>query len=325
MLGVLAGIVFIFAGLAAYFHFETGLSLALVFVIAGAAVVLIGVAGLKIRTWDLVLFIIGLIILANVVGFNYYQTTTSGTSSYYVSSSNISTSKIEILANSVLGGVDVHFSNNADFGYQVVFHNAFFGFPFLNFSGGESTVTNQTRDGVLYLNAAAQGSITITLGLKYEVSINATTTVGSIDMDSPAGVETNIKSISLVASTGSVEATFSSGNISGITMKTSTGSVNFESNYLSPSTAHVPISISSSTGSVNINMKIASDAAVGVDATSNLGSVNHHLTGFTISMSSNNHLVASSGSMGTSPKSFQITSSVGTGSINISGELVPPH
>lgn len=322
MLGILAGLVFIIAGLSAMFHLELGFSLALVLVFAGAAVVLVALFGFRIRTWDLALFIVGLIILVNVVGLDYYQNNRYSTSSYSVGSQYVQVPKINIMANSAFGSIDVHFSTNTDLAYQVVFQNSFFGFPFFNYASN-SSLTNQTRNDVFYLNASSQGSITITIGINYMVNINATTGVGSINFVSPPGTEANIQSVSLETGAGSVDVQINSANISGISLKTGTGSINFVSNYLDASTSAVPIYINSGAGSANVNMKITNDAAVQIDATSGLGSLTQHLTGFTVSTNSNNHLVASSGNIETAARSFLVTVSVGTGATDISVQLIP--
>lgn len=321
--GVLAGLVFIIAGLFAQFHLELGLSLALILVFAGVAVVLVALFRFRIRMWDLVLFIIGLILLANVSGINYYQNSKYSTSSYTVGSEYVHVPTIDLFASSALGSIDVRFSTNSSLAYQVVFQNSFFGFPFF-YLGNNSSLTNQTRNGILYLNASAQGSITITIGADYVVSINANSGVGSISVISPPSSESNIQSVSLETGAGSVDAQINGANISSISLKTGTGSVDFVSNYLRAGGSNIPISINSGTGSININVKIASDAAVRVDATSSLGSISQHLTGFTINTDSSNHLVASIGNIETAPRSFLISASVGTGSMNINGELVSP-
>ena len=321
VLGILAGLVFILAGLSAMFRFEFGFSLALVFVFAGTAVVLVALFGFRIHVWDLVLFIVALIILANVVGLNYYQNSRYAISSYSVGSQYVQAPRINIIATSGFGGINVRFSSNTDLAYQVLFQNSFFGFPFLNFGTG-TTLTNQTRDGILYLNANSQGSITITIGINYIVSVNATTGVGSISFVSPSSPEASVQSVSLETGAGSLDAQINADNVSWISLKTGTGSIEFTSNYLDASGPNTPIFVNSGAGSINTNFKIANNTAVQIDATSGLGSISQHLTGFTIGTSSNSHLVASSGNTETASRSFLMTLSVGTGSINISGQML---
>lgn len=319
VLGVLAGLVFIVSGLAAIIHLQFEFLVILVLIAAGAALILTAVFGFRVRIWDLSLFIVGLIVLANVAGMNYYQTGTYRTTSFSVGSAYVNQQKIDVYANSGFGSISILFSSNADLAYQVVFSNAIFRSPFLNF-GTNPTLTNETRDGILYLNATSGGSITITIGTKYETSINATTSVGSINMLTAQGPTINVQNISLVSGTGSIEAQIDSTNISQILLETGTGSINFASNYLATTMPRVPIHITSGTGSVNIHLKTASDVAVQINATSTLGSISQHLIGFTLSTNTNNHLVASFGNIRTATKSFYIKTSVGTGSINIAAQ-----
>ncbi|HZW58438.1 MAG TPA: hypothetical protein VFF30_19275 [Nitrososphaerales archaeon] len=328
VLGVLAGIVFIIAGLAAFLHLEIGLSIAIVLIIAGAGVVLVGVAGFRTRGWDIALFVISLIVLASIVSTNYYTpSTTNAVYTYSATRAQVSASKIDLFASAGLGSVDVGFSNS-DQAYQVTFGSgAFFGFPFFGPPANDFKLTNQTRNGVLFLNATSSTtSITITLSTSYVANITATTSTGSVSLSRPGGgAAVKIQSVSLTSGTGSVSATLDGKNISGISLKSSTGSVNLNSNYLSPASARVPISISSSTGSVDVNIKIANNAAVAINASSNTGSVSQHLPGFTITQSTNNRLQASAGDVATAPKSFLISMSVSLGSINVNGELVSPQ
>ena len=326
ILSILSGIVFVLAGLSAYFHFETNFSIALIFIIAGAAVVLVGVTGFKTHGWEIAIFVISLIVLGGVISTNYYQTTTRSVYTYSVSSLSPSISSIDIIATTGVGSINVGFSTNSDLAYQVTFENTVFGLPFTNLASSNFTLTNQTRNNILYLNATSSSAgIVITLGLRYAISIEATTGTGSIDLTTPSNGAANLQSISLSTSTGSVNAKIDARNVSGISLKSSTGSINFASDYLSPSSSRIPFSISSSVGSVDISMKTASDAAIGVNATNSLGSISQHLSGYTVLESTNNHLVATAGNIASAQKSFLVTISGGLGSINITGELVPPQ
>lgn len=326
ILSLLSGIVFVLAGLAAYFHFETNFSIALIFIIAGAAVVLIGVTGFRTHGWEIAIFVISLIVLGGVVSTNYFQTNTRSVYTYSVASLPDNISGINIMATTGVGSINIGYSTNSDLAYQVTFEDTVFGLPFTNLVTSNFTLTNQTTNNILYLNATSSSSkIVITLGMKYITNIEAITGTGSIDLTTPSSGETNLQSVSLDTSTGSVNAKIVARNISGISLKSSTGSINFASDYLSPSSTHVPISISSSVGSVEISMKTANTAAVGINATNSLGSITQHLSGFTILTSTNNHLVASAGNINSAEKSFLVTIDSGLGSININGELVSPQ
>ena len=282
----------------------------------------VAIAGFRTRGWDIALFIISMIVLASVVSTNYYLPSGNTISTYSATNAQVNASDIDLLASSSLGSINVRFSGNSDLAYQVVFQSSPFVFPFLNLPSSTINFTNHTLNGILYLIASSSdASITITIGLGYSLRINATTSTGSITLSRPADGEAYIQSASLVTGTGSINAQIEGRNISGIFLAASTGSVNLASNFLSPTASHVPISISSGTGSIVVNLKMADNVGIGVDATSGLGSISHNLQNFTITKSSNNQLVANAGNE-SSERSFAITADVGTGSISLSCQLV---
>ena len=323
-LAILAGVVFVLAGLAALFHLEIGFAVALIFIVGGAAVVLVAIAGFRTRSWDIALFIISMIVFASVVSTNYYLPSGNTILTYSATNAQVNASRIDLLVTSSLGSINVQFSGNSDLGYQVVFQSSPFVFPFFNLPSSTISLANRTSDGILYLNASSSdASIKITIGSNYSLRINATTSTGSITMTRPSESESNIQSASLVTGTGNINAQIEGRDISGILLAASTGSVNFASNYLSTSMSHVPISVSSGTGSIVVNLKVASDVGIGVDANSGLGSISHNLQNFTITQSSNNRLIANAGNT-TSERSFLLTTDVGTGSISLSCQLVSP-
>lgn len=283
---------------------------------------LVAIAGFRTRGWDIALFIISMIVFAGVVSTNYFLPSGTTISTYSATTAQVNASDIDLLASSSLGSINVGFSRNSDLAYQVVFQSSPFVFPFLNLPASTINLTNNTLNGILYLNASSSdASITITIGSGYSLRINATTSTGSITLTRPAAGEANIQSASLVTGTGSISAQMEGQNISGISLAASTGSVNLDSNFLSPITSNVPISISSGTGSIVVNLKIAGNVGIGVDATSGLGSISYHLQNFTITKSSNNRLMANAGNA-SSERSFAITADVGTGSISLSCQLV---
>lgn len=326
ILSVLAGLVFVLAGLSAYFHFETNFSVALIFIVAGAAIVLVGLTGFRTHGWEIAIFVISLVVLGGVVSTNYFQTTTRSVYNYSVAELPANISGIDVLATAGVGSINVQFSTNSDLAYQVIFENTAFGLPFTNLVPSNFSLSNQTKNNVLYLNASSSSSaIVITLGMKYALNIEAITGTGSVDFTTPTSGEVNLQNILLETSTGSVNAKIEARNISGLSLKSSTGSINFQSDYLSPSSSHVPITAISSVGSVNINFKTATNTAVGINATNNLGSISQHLSGYTILESTSNRLIASAGNFNSAPNSFAVTINSGLGSINIAAELVTPQ
>ena len=114
MVAILAGIIFVLAGLSAIFHLEFGFSIALIFIVGGAAVVVVAIAGFRTRGWDIALFIISMIVLASVVSTNYYLPSGNTISTYSATNAQVNASDIDLLASSSLGSINVLFYGNSD-------------------------------------------------------------------------------------------------------------------------------------------------------------------------------------------------------------------
>jgi len=320
-LRLFAGLAFIAAGLLVYFNVNLGFSFALVFIVAGVAVVLIGFLGHRATAGDIALFIISLLVLAGAA--SSYNFATGAGHSYYVTKAQVSASHIAIDATTSFGSIALRFSNNADLAFQVVFGRttAFpFSFPLVNQS---TSFTNVTRGGVLFLNAnSSTADITITMGSGYLVDFNASAGTGSVNLDSTSlGQKFGVVSIS--TGTGSIDARIDTSSISYLSLQGGTGSVNFNSNYLSTNGVHVPITVTTGTGSVNFNAMIPNNVGVHLSASNGFGSISRNLQGFTISQSSNGQLTASADE--SSAASFEVNLSVGTGSMSVDASIVSPQ
>ena len=319
VLRLFAGLIFFAAGLLVYFKVNFGFSFALVFIVAGAAVVLIGLLGHRASAGDIALFIISLIILAGVA--SSYNFATGAEHSYFATKGQVVASHIAIDATTSFGSITLGFSNNADLAFQVVFGRTIV-FPFSIPPGNQSTsFSNVTRGGVLFLNASSSSAdITITMGQGYLVDFNASAGTGSVSFDSTSlGQKFGIVSIS--TGTGSVDARLDTPSISYLRLQGGTGSVNFNSNYLSTGGVHVPITLSTGTGSVNFHAMIPNNVGVYLSASNGFGSISRNLQGFTMSQSSNGQLTASADE--SSVASFEVNLSVGTGSMNVDASIVP--
>jgi len=319
-LRLVAGVVFILSGALAYFRVNLGLSTALVFVLAGVAVIAVGMLGRRARPADVAILIIALIIFAGVASSANYSTVNTRT--YNVTRGEIAASRIEIDSNTRFGGITVKFSGNSDLGYQVAFRQTTFQFPFSFqiFGNSSNSISNFTRDGTLFLSAnSTSADIIVTLGPGYLISINATAGTGSIEVDSST-LNQRFGHISLSTGTGSIDTHIDTTGISSLNLQTGTGSVSFNSNYLSPSGSKIPIMVSTGTGSLTFNSKFPSAVGVNISASNGFGTISKNLTGFRILQSSNGALVASEGSLGGS--SFEVTLSVGTGLMNVDATLV---
>jgi len=322
---MIGGVLFILAGMFAYVRVDSAYAIVVVLIVAGIIAILVGLTGLRTQGWEIAVFAIGVIVFAAVLGSNYYygQANSEVAQTYTATSGEINASSIVVSAESSLGSIDIGFSSNSDMGYQVTFRIPSFIFPFFNVESGTPRLTNFTSGRVLYLNASSSAaSISITIGERYAAIIHATTSTGSIDLKTPAGSVGNIRNISLSADTGSVRASVDGGNVSSIKLSTNTGSVNLQSNFLSPAGKHIPILVSSNTGSADVNISVANNVAVGINGSTAFGSILHDLPGFSVSENSNGRLVASAGNLSGAQRSFLVGASVNTGSLSIDCFLV---
>jgi hypothetical protein len=316
LLRLLAGIVFLLAGLFAYYHVPLG-ALGIVLVVAGIVIIAIPLAGHRPQGGDVALFVIALIAMAasasatSFEGTNYVGT---GIAVYSASASSLHATAVDLSVSANLGSISIQSSTNSDLGYKVVFTTtSVFGiFPFAyNYS-----VTNMTIGGTLFLNATARAaSISITLGPEYFRNIVASSNTGSVDLE--WSTNETLGSVVLSSNTGSVDANVATSGIRELSLSTNTGSVSLSSDYLVPATARVPITLSTDTGSVSFDVRIPLTSGMSIQASNSLGSISHDLAGFAISQSSNNQLSATYGDLNTA-NSFVVIVSASTGSVSLS-------
>jgi len=320
LLRLFAGLVFIVAGLLIYYNVNLGFSLALVLVVAGAAVVVIGLLGHRARPADIALFVISLLVLAGVA--SSYNFTTGTEHTYSATKTQVSVSHISIDATTSFGSITLRFSNNADLAYQVVFGRTI-AFPFsIPFGNRSISFSNFTSDGVLFLNANSSADITITLGSGYLIDLNATARTGSVNVDSTS-IGQKFGEVSISTGTGSINVQLDTSSISYLNLQGGTGSVSFNSNYFSTNGMHVPITLSTGTGSIDFHAMIPNNVGVHLSGSNGFGSISRSLQGFTISQSTNGQLTASADE--SSVASFEVSLSVGTGSMSVDASIVSPQ
>jgi len=322
ILRLVAGLIFVTSALFVFYKVNLGLSFALLFVIAGVAVLAIGFLGHRARGFDIALLVIALIIFAGVASTYNYTSISSRT--YTATKSEVSVSRILIDVRTDFGSISIKFSQNTDLCYVVTFGETTSAFPFSIplFGNASNTFSNTTSDGILTLNASSGASnITITLGPGYLVGINASGGTGSIDLNSNV-IAQQFGQLYLSTGTGSIQAHLESLGVSGLQLQTGTGSISLDSNYLSPRGTHVPVMLTTGTGSVNFNVKFPNSVGIALNASNGFGTISKNLPGFEILESSNGVLKATEGNM--AGTSFEVSFSVGTGSVSIDASLVNP-
>jgi len=322
VLRVLGGILFVLAGAAYYFGITVAFSAPLVFIVAGAAVVLLALIGHRARGGDVAIFVIGLLVL----GFFITPGIGLGSSSSQLVSHTaektvLSSQRIDLLAYTDVGSINVVYSSRSDLAYQVNFTRS--SFPFRLFAGLPSTsLSNETQGGIFTLNATARlYDISIAIGTGYILNITANSGTGSVDVKGLSSER--LGTVSLQTGTGSISGNLTSLSVGGISLHAGTGSVSLHSSYLAPNGPRVPITLKAGTGSVDLDVKLANGTAVSIDASAPLGGVSHSLQGFTVSpQSSRSNLQATAGDVNTAAKSFVVEASAGTGSVAIDAQFL---
>jgi hypothetical protein len=315
---VLGGVAFVLAGLLAYYGITFGNSAFLLFILAGAAVIVVAVSGHRPPGGDIAIFILGVLVLSGVAaGYSPGNQVTT----YSATTDQVHATKIVLSVSADTGSVSILFGDRGNLAYQVNFTRSFgpFVFPLGN---GENVLTNSTSGGVLNLKTTSSTSdVKVYVRRGYSVNVTATTGTGSIDLTAPSSED--LRSISLSTTTGSVNAVVDSSTIQSLDLRTTTGSINLASDQLGTSGQKVPVTVSTSLGSLNIRLNIAASVAVSLQATTGLGSINHDLVGFSVTTDKSNNLVASYGSPGSAPHSFLVSTSTDLGSQDLTIKILP--
>ena len=313
-LRLIAGFVFVLAGLFAYYGFRTVFALPIVLIVAGGALVLVVLTGRRPGGEDIALLVIALLAFGLVVSGPSF-TGPRETITYSASRSQVNVNQVVLNTDASFGSVTILFSDNESLAYRVEISRStmasFFQGDVSNFS-----FSNQTRDGTLLLNmSSTDAEILVTLGPHYTTSLDASTGTGSITLTAPR--TERVDKIVLTTGTGSINAEINAQGVKVLTLSAGTGSVHLKSDYLAAAGAETPFTVSTGTGSVNIDMKIPRSTTATLTATTDLGTVSHSLQGFTIAHSSNNRVDATTEDTVKPENSFRIRISTGTGSIDL--------
>lgn len=322
VLRILGGLFFVLAGVVYYLGITVAFSASLIFIVAGAAVVLLALLGHRARPGDIAIFVIGLLLLGFFLSPGIgLGPSSSQIISHTVGKTALSEKQIDLLATTDVGSVNVFYSSRSDLAYQVNFTRS--SFPFAFFGTLPSTsLSNETRGGAFVLNATARlYDISIAIGTGYLLNITANSGTGSVNVKALSSER--LGSVSLQTGTGSIDGNLTSLSVGGIDFQAGTGSVVLHSSHLAPSGARVPITLKTGTGSIDLDVKLATGTAVSVDASASLSGVSHNLQGFTVTpQSTRSNLQASAGDVNTAPASFVVQASAGTGSVTVDAQFL---
>lgn len=310
-LRAVGGVLLLLAGIFGYFGVGFGASAILVLVLGGAVVLVAAVLGHRPRPADVGIFLVGVLVLGAV---SYGYSAGSQVATYSAPTSQVPAHTISLTVSADTGSISVGFTERAGVAYQVNFTRQTW-LP--NFSGtGVNTVTNSTANGVFHLDVESTWSaVSVVVGRGYALDVQATTSVGSIDMEAPGS--STLGNVTLVSSTGSINAVIDSPTVQNLELRAGTGSVNLVSHGLGAAGPAVPVTLAASTGSVSVSMTLASQTAASLTASTSLGSISQSLRGFTITQDTHNNLVATVGDYQSAPRSFAITVTASLGSIEL--------
>ena len=316
ILRVVGGAIFVLAGVIAYTGITLGVAAALVLVIGGAAVLVIALVGHRPRAFDIAVFIISLLVLGGVsAGYTAGPTVVT----YSATRAQLHSSVISLTVSASTGSVSVGFTNRTDLAYQVKFTNPLWFSP--PGGTGVDSVTNSTANGTFNLNVgAAWSAVSVLLGRGYLLDVKVTTGTGSVSLVAPRNQA--LRNISLYSSTGSVSAQMDSLAITGLVLRADTGSVSLVSGNLGAAGQRVPVTLTASTGSIDMRVSLAAQDAVSLTASTGLGSISQSLNGFTVTQNSRTNLVATAGDISTAPRSFVISATASLGSVNLNANFV---
>ncbi|MCL4436620.1 MAG: DUF4097 domain-containing protein [Thaumarchaeota archaeon] len=313
-LRLIAGVVFILAGVFAYYGFRTIFALPVVLIVAGGALVLVVLTKHRPGGGDIALLVFALLVFG-VVTSGPISTLPQETVTYSASRSQVNVNQVALKADASFGGVRILFSDNESLAYRVEFSRST-AFPFFRGNEPGFSFSNQTKGGTLMLNVSStDAEIYVILGPHYTTSIDASTGTGSISLTAPR--TERIENVVLKTGTGSINANMAAQGIKLLSLSAGTGSVHLKSGYLAASGTDVPFAVSTGTGSVSVDVNIPRSTSAALTATTDLGTVSHSLQGFTIAHSSNNRLDATTEDTTRQENSFRIRISTGTGSIDL--------
>ena len=311
ILRALGGAMLVLAGVLAYYGIAFGVSSVLVLIFGGGVALVVVLLGQRPHGWDVAIFIIGVLAVGGVTA-GYYAG--PQVASYSATRTQMPSSVLSISVTSGTGSVSVGFTNRTDTAYEVNVTSS----PWtVSFHGpGADSVTNSTRGGVFNLNVNTDwSSVSLLLGRGYTIDLEVTTGTGSVDLAAPGNE--NLRNISLHSSTGSVSALVDSSAIQELDLSADTGSVTLVSHHLGAAAPRVPVTMSASTGSVNLQVVLESHTAASISASTGLGSISNSLSGFIVTQNTRTSLAATAGDMSSAHASFVITATASLGSVDL--------
>jgi len=315
VLRILGGVFFLLAGIFYYYKIGFVFSFPILLVAAGAVVMVLALTKHRPTGGDIALFVIGLLVFG---GVSSVVTLTTGPSlSFGATTSQVHVHGLVVRLSSNFTSIRITFSNRADLVYRLNFT----GTPNFQLVPLKTNFFNETKDGVLFLDASSTASdISMILGEGYSTNITASAGAGSIYLATLGGE--HLGRVSLSSGAGSINAVLPVASIESLDISTGAGSIDLRSSHLVPTSPGTPVSLSSGAGSVSINVSVPRAAGVEIAGSTGFGSISNNLPGFSVT-SSYGRISATAGNLSQTNPSFRISVSTGAGSLNLEAHLIP--
>lgn len=265
----LSGLVFIITGLTSYLQISIPSVGAILLVIAGVAVILLGLLKYHPTPDALAIFLISLLVFAIVSSGSFAFSSTAKTYSY-TRTNYPSASKLALSVSESVGSLDVSFIDDPSLIVNLTYSRS--GFPF--FGSIEAPLVSPTIVNRLLTVTGSAGfsSLTVLIGSIQVTSLNVSTSTGSLSLRVPDTAK--VTSLDAETSTGSISILLATRTLTTLHASASTGSVSIDAQYRTLP-ANATIVASASTGSVDLTLNTATAIGVDLTATSNTGSVSH--------------------------------------------------
>ncbi len=189
VLRILGGLFFVLAGLAYYLGVTIASSASLIFIAAGAAVVLLALFGHRARGGDVAIFVIGLLVLGAFVSPGVGPgASVSDRVTHSAARTAVQAHQIDLVASADIGSISISYSSRGDLAYQVNFTRSPFPFGLWPGINPSASLTNETRRGEFILNATARSyDVSVAIGTGYVLNVTASTGTGNVGLKALAG------------------------------------------------------------------------------------------------------------------------------------------
>ncbi len=279
------GILFIIAGVLAYYEVTYRHTLIIATVLGGGVLIVLGLIRRPPSVKAAFVFALGVAVFG-ILGSDIVGAPLETVETYRVTVDQYSTDAVYLEAFATAGNIQLSFSEDDNILYEINFTKTFWSWPF--WEEVKAGLTNTTRNGLLYLNATADaGNIEILLGSNMRHDISLKTISGNVRFEAPPTSE--IGAIYLRATSGNIRAVIKdSTHLRGLEARATTGNVKLE---LDIPTLEEDGSIlaTTSTGNIRLELGIGDDLGCNLTAETKTGDIDVYAEDFTVLEANGRH------------------------------------